>query len=603
MPVYKCSLEISDVLREYYGSPMYKDLTNPYFDPDLPYPLGNFCIEMHYKGEWRDFSKFLVGKKTRIVKRFGSLRGQAQFQLADDGPLPAMPLVLTENTEGLATRIWNRNKTKLYFRGWLVDCDPYDMAVRDDLSLKTVWNLTIGDLSTELDRRRIRQVYRDVSLGYIAVDALTKAAPFFDVSAIPTTGTEAGMVVKRLPFMNASPAQVLETILRLEPTWTYWIDETLDKPKIYLGDREYIASVCSITDQNVWKLIEWRSLKLKTDKSLLRNHIIMEYTEAYDVGTVDVLEGGQIIYGNGTKFYGNVDANTTIQVDGLDATYTINQNRSTLDESIEELDITSGYLGPDGVNLPYVIRGATRYVEEVDDTSIQQERLIRGDDGIITWVVEQRDLLLTKDEAQLFARSLLKFSRPLLNGGFRAKNYNFHQFEIDPGKTIDLDLQQTKGTRGKAVISEVAYSDANHGGYFTTADGKEEPELDIEVRITDREFLELERLRSLWASTHRFSVNEASDNIRKSKRVNDFLFMKGCAHLVLPLLGRDTLSIQDTQPRIHRFRQGQDTFSMSDEPAEITEIDTTGTFKTFPGTGGRSARCIGATGYGRTIAV
>lgn len=595
----RSNFDVEKILATYYGGQAYSDLENEdYEEPDGN--QGAFTVECIYDGAIKDFSKHVLPGGTRITKRRPGQNGFAEFWISDFHPTQFnLPIRLVRHLEW---RIWNRNKTQLYFRGPLHNIAPRHMSQRPNGTLRTDYRLTVRDLTSELDRRRMIEVYENRRLGYMIVDAFTKYAPYFDVSNIDVN---AGREVKRLAFGYKTLTQFLSTLFGIDPSFTLWIDEeTFPKPTVYLEEKQGAQPIALIDESNIWDLIDFKGVDLAPDDRLLANVIWLHYQETYNTGNVDVYNAGTIVYGNSTSWYNNVEKGAEIIFDdGGDEVYTVTKNNSSRDGTTEELWITPAYTGSNDTNVSYHTRGTSRTIRLEDDNSVNLLRSLRDNDGLYEVSIEENGLLLTRDEAWEFANSLLVFANPLLSGGFSTDNTKFNYKHLQCGQTIRFNCPDSIDTQGIAVFNEIVIDDQGRGGYFIDGD-YHDPNVRLKIDLTDRELFEIDRWRAILASRASISVNDDTD-VKFYRRFTDHLFMKICGGLTLSLgagsSDPDTLTILDSDSQLHTDVEAfSDTLTILETGSDVSEYtEPAGPWESYPASTGSQFKAVGATGIGK----
>lgn len=512
-------------------------LTTGYSEPSGP-PC-TWSIKIYYDGTAYNFRYFYESQSMEIQSTYGE-RGYARFVIVDAGEesteLPFIPV------EEMYIEIYNQTEEQLYFAGYTRDINQYVLDVRTDYSEMARYEIMCTDLYHELERKSIKRVYENKTLGFIIRDVIWRYTTL-DAADIDSN---LGFTLEKYPINAKTPSQVLTHITELTNT-TYYI-EPGTKKLLLLPKTDGVATFSKqITDENLYDVFDRDTFSIRRQNDAIKNKIDFWFNERYDKGTVNVSTGGasdNVVVGYGSPPLTEWD---DIPVDDLkfklkssDAIYNVEKNLSS--GATQEMRLTSDYKEGSATNQEYELRGMRRVVHVSDEESIALMRTLRGDDGVFTYVVSEDQNYLTWTEARRFASALLALSRPLPQGQGTTFNDVFMEFPLIAGRVMSFSLPQSKRFQGDIVIQGVTLRDL--GGEVDMG-GAVHPYLQIDFQFTATLTNDQAQLRKMMQDLRKVKVNIEDAPIEGYGRIPETWGIKGCLHANTPTNISEALTLSD----------------------------------------------------------
>jgi len=522
---------------------LYSNLNDPLADSEFlnPNPVNEdtdcaWSIKIYYNGTAYEFCNYYRGLSMEIESNYGQ-RGNAKFVLCDyDEDQSIMWFIPVPE---MLVEIRNRTEDKIYFKGYIRDVHPKVVYVRDDYTEASHIEITCTDLYHELERRPVRKVYENKTLGFIARDVLLRYTNLDPTNIDP----DLGFVVEKYPINSKYPSQVLEHIANLTDT-TYFIDPSTGEINLLPKQDGLAAYNINITDENVYETFMRDSFSIRTQTDQIHNQIEFWYSDRYDLGTVNVSNSSNIVNGYGappiTEWEG-IPSGLEFKLESSDAVYTIEKNNSV--GATQELRLSSAYQEATDTDVAYEIRGNRRRVFVSDEESIGTMASIRADDGIFTYVVSEDQNYFTFAEARRFASALLALSRPLPKGkGITKFDVFYDQFPIVAGRTIPMALPQSKKFSGDVIVQKCKIKDMG-GSVFIGDEHHANTQITFTFTATLTDMLA--QMRKMMQDLRKVRVNIDEENVQDYRRISETFALKDCVHAILPAQISELLTMLD----------------------------------------------------------
>lgn len=533
-----------DFVRPDYGDP-----AGPPADAqEIP---SAWSIRIFHQGQAYEFCWFYASKSMVITSVF-SERGEASWTIIDyDQDKQLLPFVPAEEQP---YEIWNFQGTHQYAAGYLRDIDPVDVKyVRDDLTEACAYAIKGTDLYGELERKPVREIYENVTLGFILRDVITNYTTL-DASEIDPA---LGFTVTSYPINKKVPSQVLNDISQLLGA-TYWIEPSTRKLKVTTKDNSGTRYATQITDQNLYSYFAIRaengaqrfSLRRQTDQT--KNAIELEFTERYTAGTVNVATNSPIVAAYGSPPETNWDGKPCpmqFKLASSDTVYNVEDNPSS--GVTQELRLSSDYQEPTATNQPYELRGNRTSVYVSDEESIGSMRALRGDDGIFTYQVAEDENFFTYAEAFRFGQALLALSKPLPKGQGTTYNSVFQELPLQAGRVLNFNIQQAKRFQGDVVIQSCTLRDI--GGWVDGTleqaefpNGEIHPFLQIDFNFTATLTQAQAQMRKMMQDLRKVRVNpDSAEGMQFRIQIRETLVLKSCIHVTEAIEVQDEIALSE----------------------------------------------------------
>lgn len=569
------------------------DILNDNYISDKTIKSG-FAIEIYLGEDIYDFTWWYNPPTMEIEDNRGFERGYAKFDITDYLPVGTnLPFVPVANQKIM---IWNRNKTDLFFSGRITSVEGKLITRKCDGTEATVYSIVASDTTVVLERILVVESYQNVTTSFIVADVLRRFMPIYiDVSGIDTTQ---GQVLSDFKVQDQYVSQVIQRILDIEPTWTFWIDKSTNIA--YLGEvGETYNTIGNIVESNVYDVFDAPSFKLTQDTSIIRNRVKFFYNSVYKSGTVSVTTGSNIVLGQGTFFTRFISEGSDIRVNGSDATYRIDRVVSDI-----EIRISNAYQEVIETEVPFEITGNNAVIIIEDSASVAREAAINNEDnqyaGITDYLVPNDNAYYTRDEAYQIAKShLLRFTQPLMRGSATTNNTKFPVRTLRAGQVINFDLPISRKISADVVIQKIVWKDT--GAILCRSetdplDDRIDPYLIINLDFQDRVFDQRNQVKRIMSDVRKSRGTNDGTTIEDAKIFSENIFIDDCFNLVPPIGGTSTLNISDNagflEPVIF-----QDELNISDTINLITPPSAP--YYTTP-TSRQAGYCIGVFNFGFT---
>lgn len=547
----RCEINLADL----YGSQANPaTLTNflqaDYGDPEgPPYGIDLNCawsILIFYNGVGYELKWFYQSQSMQIVSTF-SQRGSVTFKLEDyDHDRQLLPFIPTEE---MPYEIWNEARDHQYAAGYTKSPTQRMLYVRDDLTEAAEYTIQGTDLYEELEREPVYGIYTGKKLGFILRDVINRDTTLDGTDIDPNLG----FVVDSFPINEKYPSQILNHICSLLGA-TYWIEASTRKVKVTLTSDSGSRFNTAITDDNLYDVFDSKTFEIGRQSDTLKNRVKFWFTEKYSKGTVSVGSDDSIVAAFGDPpetEWDNLKPPLQFRVSGETAVYSVQDNLSS--GIVQELRLSSPYVGADASNVAYELLGRRRYVYVTDEESIGVMRRIRGDSGKFTYVVSEDGNNFTFNEARRFAQALLTLSKPLPKGKATTYNDTFQELPLTAGRVLSFNLPQSKRFVGDVVVQEIVLTDV--GGAVEIGD-QIHPKLQIDFSFNATLTSAQAQLRKMMQDLRKVTVAmDESTDIEDYAELRDTYVQKDCIHINPKFDVRDEVTELDSVTRrVHHER-------------------------------------------------
>lgn len=570
---------------------------NP-FDPDSilnPNYIARNCpdpaisIKIRLGDTWYQFNKFYNPPSLEIEENRGFERGKATFRITDSDKyqfnLPFLPLI------DLEIEIWNLTENDLFFAGRIAEVEPRSITRRCDGTEVIYFDITCTDKTIDFERIIVSERYENVTTGFIVKDVVKRFTLFDDSDIDPLIGQTVVDYRVNLKY----PAQIIQEILQLEPTWTFWVDLQTNRPQIGETSATY-NTIINATEPNVYTIFDLPTLMLSADNSIVKNSVLFIYNQAYRIGTCSIATGDTILFGQGTNWLDFVTEGAEIRINNDDAVYTVERVISDL-----EIRLGSAYQEDPVTAVPYEISGIKSAIQIEDQASIERMALLNNETGPLAgryeMVAPQDDGNYTREEAALIANSyLIRYTEPLITGRATSDNSKISLRSLHAGQVINFNLPVSRSVIADVVIQRLVKKDT--GAMLcridtTPGEDRIDPLFRYDFDFKDRIFDARNQIKKLLADVRRLRV-AGTDEIFLNKIVAERLFVDDCVELVEPIGGSCELLINSLVSFV-------DPLTLQNE-LEISDSITltsppSGPYYTTP-TARQAGYCIGANNFG-----
>lgn len=568
-------------------------ILNPAYNPDTGCIEPGFRILIYVGTTPWDFSCFYNPPSMEIEENRGFERGFAQFKITDYSPtafnLPFIPLVDQK------IEIWNRNQTDLFFEGRIADVEPNLIVRRCDGTEVMYFEIKCSDMKIDLERILVSERYENVHTGFIVKDVITRFT-FFDASAIDPLS---GQLIKDIRFNHDYVSQVIERILDLEPTWTFWIETGTRRIRIGETGLSY-NTIANATETNVYDLFDAQDLVISTDSSIVRNRIYFWYNQRYASGLVSVTLGSNVVFGTDTEFTRYVQEGAEIRINNSVSTYTVERIFSDV-----ELRISSPYQDIDVIstNVPFEITGSKSAIIVEDSASIALMAAINNETGPLAGLYEYKvpdeSVAYTREQALQIAKAhLLRYIEPLIKGKAKTNNTKLPTRGLHAGQVINFNLPVSRKVSADVVIQQIRKRDT--GALLCRVDtepGEDriDPYMIYDIDFQDRVFDTRNQIKRIMADVREIQFGDTT-LIENVKIITENVFIQDCVDIIEPIGGTSTLEISDSIDFIDPTTF-TDELEIEDTIALI--IPPAGPYFTTP-TPRQAGFCIGVNNFGFT---
>lgn len=490
-----------------------------------------FSILIYVGSTPYEFNQYYAPPTMRIEEYRGAERGKATFTVTDFSPdqviLPFVP------SQGMRVVIRNFTGDDTYMDGQVATVDPTLIVRREDMTEVTAYNITVSDQSPNLERKLVFERYTNVPVGFIIKD-LIRRYTFFDDSAIDPTQ---GVVLQDFRLNGVYVAQAIERLLDIEQTWTYYIDPATGQ--FLVGDiSDPVLTVLNVNDSDVYEYFNAPDLKLNLDDTSVRNRVYFPYKTKYNTGTVSVLQGESVVFGQGTLFLGNVQAGARLVVNGSTAAYTVEEPETDLQLRIsspfQESDILTG--------VPFVIINEQPQMIIVEDTaSIARMAAINNEtsspkvdlQGVYEYIVPLDNAAYTREEAYQVANShLVNYTDPIVVGSAKTDNTKLNFANLHAGQAIEFNLPISKKVVATMVMQKLVKQDTGaviERDLFddTPTDPRIDPFMVYEMDFRDRMFDLRNQIKRLGSDVRRLDTADDTE-IFITKIFGERIFVDDC---------------------------------------------------------------------------
>ena len=571
---------------------------NPNYFDDPNVPKSSFAIDIFRDNVAYDFGKWYASLDTPkgdmyIEDNRGSQRGRAKFTIIDYkydvSTIPFKPI------PNLKVKIYNQNRTDLFFTGSIWSVKPQIITQRCDGTAVKAYKIECVDNTIELERAIVVEIYENKTTGFIIKDIIRRFTCLDDSAINATQGT----VIESLHVNGEYPSELITRLLGLEHNWTMWLDPVTDL--VYVGvDVDVLNSAPMIVDEsNIMSTYEYSSISFRADARGLRNSFSMFYNQGYTRGTVNVANGATVVFGTGTEWVDatNLENGATLKVSGDDQEYSVDHVNNN-----GELILSSAYQGATATAVNYEIygKGMRRAISKSDPVSINFLKQLRGEQGkscggVFAGRITNDNNRYTMEEAiQVLNGHLLDWTNPLLAGTLKTLNSLLTVTGLRAGQVVDINLPNTCGTVANGVIQRLVRKDT--GAILCRDDGRIDPLLDIEITFNERAFDIRQQLKRIMKDVDKQVVNDSGKVIEVVKDAVEQFFLQDCMDIVPATTISDTLTLSDNFSVILPVIIATDSLQLSDSFTS-TQITALPPFYTTPTTN-QAGYCIGMFQYG-----
>lgn len=529
-------------------------ILNPNFTPDTG-NLPGISILIFINTTSYQFNQYYHNASLVIEENRGFERGSAKFTIVDSDPskfnLPFVPLI------DMRIEIWNRSENDLLFTGRIAEVEATMFGNRRcDGTEVLQFDINCTDLKVDFERVLVAERYQNVTTGFIARDVIRRFT-FFDESEIDPTQ---GGVVTDLRFNNEYVASVLQTILQLEPTWTFWFDYTNNK--VYIGETSNTQNtILNVTESNVYNYFgAYKPIPfaLTPDNSVVRNRVYFWYNSKYAEGTVSITEGDVIVSGQNTLWLSYVLEGASIRFNGEPAEYSIQQVLSDTELRISSpwQSVIPNYT-PSPVILttvPYEIIGSETVAIVEDPVSIaymaQMNNEVGHNAGVYEYKVPNDGTPYTREQAFQIANShLLRFIDPAISGKASSDNDRLPFRNLHAGQVIAFNLPTSRKVIADVVIQQLTKKDT--GALLPRVDtdpGEDriDPFLEYSFDFKDRIFDIRNQIKRLGIDIRRTTFGD-NTIIQDALSFGEAIYVSACFHLYAePITINEPLKVDDS---------------------------------------------------------
>ncbi|MGV3526557.1 MAG: hypothetical protein ACO1RX_20230 [Candidatus Sericytochromatia bacterium] len=485
-----------------------------------------------------DFARHLVSGSYSDDWYWGS-RSTCKFQIDDNNPLRSnLPCKLVRGQKFIF-----KDLTGTRVIGWWIVRNapkkPYGKR-RPDGTYMGLIDVECVDAWDMMEQRTYNYVYEGLHAGVILADAFTRAG--FDASGIDVT---AGPIIESLPVNEDYPSAVAEQMMALLD-WSYWFDVQLDPPKPYAGpkDSELIRIDLEINENNLYRIFAPDEFELQPAAEDYANEIIYVYRRKYNKGSANFQEGSDVVLGyTGDEDWYQLDITQGADIVNLQTGTVMPLKRNTsASDGANELLLNSPYSDPDATDVDYEIRGVTHKIKRRNTQAIEQQKALRGGDGIRSKVIIRNDAAFLYAEADLIANfELSLYSREYWRGGGLIATSYQDDHRADwilfwPGKTLFFNLPISHELVAAVRIEGMRRRMLGSPQRF--ADGSKSPAFEIELQWTPSLYDEREQIRAIFRSTRKVAnVSEAF--VTDTEFIENIMALKDCVHIVEPIKEAD----------------------------------------------------------------
>jgi hypothetical protein len=478
---------------------------NPFYVEPIGSNKPGFSLKIFIGSTPYQFDYFYNPPSMEIEENRGFERGSCRFTITDYDPtsfnLPFIPAIDQK------IEVWNYTENDLFFSGRIVEVQRNLIVRRDDGTEVMVYDIECTDLTIDFERILVAERYVGVTTGFIARDVIRRFT-FFNYNLIDPLE---GETVTDLRFNQEYVSSVLQRILELQPTWTFWYDATTRE--VYIGEAASIYNtVMNITESNVYEYFYPPTFQLDPDNTIVRNRVKFFYNSLYEVGTVSIAEGDTVVFGQGTDFSTYVKEGSSIRINNSESVYNVQRILSEtelwISSPFQETTIVTG--------VPYQITGSPSLVVVQDSASIAAMALINGETGINAGVYEYKvpddSSPYTRVQATAIAQShLLRYSTPLISGKGESYNSQITLSSFHAGQTINFNLPTSRQVVADVIIQQLTKRDT--GGLLERIDlvpgeDRVDPLLKYDLDFKDRIFDIRNQIKRLQIDIRRTTFDE-----------------------------------------------------------------------------------------------
>lgn len=559
-----------------------QSLLNPLFIEDENCPEPAISIKIRLGDDWHQFNCFYNPPSLMIEENRGFEKGKSTFRITDSNKyhenLPFIPII------GMSIEIWNLTENDLLFKGSIDDVERYTITRRCDGTDVSYFDITCGDKTNDFERIIFSARYTNVKLGFIIRDIIKRFTWFDETDIDSTLGQDVAEYRVNLKY----PSQVIQELLQLEPSLTFWIDWENNKPQ--LTDITSPLSVnMYINNDNVFNYFDVDTFTLGLDNNLVKNVIIYKYNKSYSEGTVSLREGGILVSGQNTKWKSNVKAGAKIRFGNEDAEYSIRE--VTADNEIFLNEAYQGELYIE-TELDYLITGMTGTIQVEDIASINRMAAINREnnkpqiDGKYMMLVPRDSGTYSYNEAVSVANSYLEsYKDPGVTGKGTSDNSKIPLRGLRAGQVIYFDLNISRGFDAYVVIQKLVKRDtgAKLCRIDTTAgEDRIDPLLIYEFDFQDRIYDLRNIIKKLSADVRR--LDDSDETIEIINKSSESIDIYDCIDFSYPNYFENEIELTDNIILTSPLFSFSDTLEFEDNH-EITNIPVGESYYIEPSSG------------------
>ena len=476
-----------------------------------------------------------------VEENRGFERGKATFRITDyDRQMHNLPFIPVMN---LRCEIWNLTQNDLFHAGPIVEVEPIFLSRRCNGTESMYYDITVSDETELLERILVNERYENVTTGFIVRDVIRRFTLLDETDIDPTIGS----IMTDFRVTKKYASQVIQRILDLEPTWTFWVDWETHKPQIGETSTTY-NTILNVTETNVYTLFDNNKLILAPDNSVVRNRVYFYFNNRYNAGLCSITKGDDIVFGVGTEFTLYVTEGSQIRIDGDDSLYTV---QTVYNDT--QLRISSAFQEPDILTaVPFEVLGGQAVVVVEDAASIAKMAAYKNEDGplagIYEYEVPNENEYYTRAEAVQIAKAhLLRFVEPLIAGKGYSDNSKISIRGLHAGQVINFSLPRSRFVTADVVIQKIVKKDT--GAKLcridtTPGEDRIDPLWRYNFDFKDRMFDSRNQIKRLMADVRNSRAGD-SDLIYNVKIVSEQIFVDDCVELIPPLEVACGLNITD----------------------------------------------------------
>lgn len=475
-----CSAEIAAALQALTNpAASGYDPLNPHRrDPDIDQVPFQLSLENEWQGTWYEQKLYLDAKNPPRGKQRSGFEFSTMEYIVQDSGEPSCITFKGGAVKGQRVRL-TIGGTRV-FKGFVKNSVRMAYGQYADLSDRCRYRVTCQNEMELFHTVPIFEIIRNTTEGGMIADLCSRYAPGFDTSGI---NLDFGDEIEERIIGGLYLDQVIDEVLKNNPTGACWFDVSTDPTTVYLDDASSPSLLLpvEITDTNLYgdmgvtsdgfcKPGEWA---LAPSEKTYRNSMLIIAPFLYNTGTADFDNGNTVVYGTGNAagWHNKVFPGMRIRRTGSSSTYTIKAQYNT--PSIDDIRIDA-YQEATETNAPYEIIGDEFQVLAEDRNEIARRALLNGDVGPnagLVRVILRLSTPLTQEEAErlgelslrtkswegMFKTNSILFPTWPFAGKILRHNAPMHDAVADV-PIAELDWQVMPGLNPRTDAAPVAYN-------------------------------------------------------------------------------------------------------------------------------------------------